>query len=43
MADSNQTSTGVDAPLYARAFTVTDEDTGHSVAIVVADIWSGTR
>ena len=43
MADSNQVSTGVDAPLYARAFTVTDQDTGHSVAIVVADIWSGTR
>jgi neutral ceramidase len=43
MADSSQVSTGVDAPLYARAFTVTDQDTGHSVAIVVADIWSGTR
>jgi neutral ceramidase len=43
MADSNQISTGVDGPLYARAFIVTDQDTGHSVAIVVADIWSGTR
>lgn len=43
MADSNQISTGVDAPLYARAFTVTDQNTGLSVAIVIADIWSGTR
>jgi neutral ceramidase len=43
MADTNQISTGVDAPLFARAFTVTDRDTGHSVAVVVADIWSGTR
>ncbi len=43
MADSNQISTGVDAPLYARAFIVIDPDTGHSVAIVIADIWSGTR
>jgi neutral ceramidase len=46
MADKNQITTGVESPLYARAFVIADPESGTAhgrVAIVVADIWSGTR
>jgi neutral ceramidase len=46
MADPRQIATGVESRLYARAFVVADPASrlrGRRVAIVVADIWSGTR
>jgi neutral ceramidase len=43
MADSSQVATGVESPLYARAFVVADATGGKCVALVVADIWAGTR
>jgi neutral ceramidase len=46
MADRNQVTTGVESPLYARAFVIADAEHATAagrVAIVVADIWSGTR
>src|SRR3954454_2656690 len=46
MADTHQVSTGVDSTLHARAFVVAEAlaaGAGERVAIVVADIWSGTR
>jgi neutral ceramidase len=43
MADEAQVTTGVDSPLYARAFVVVDAANGTCVAIVIADIWAGTR
>ena len=43
MADQRQRATGVESHLYARAFVVADPTTHACVAIVVADIWSGTR
>jgi neutral ceramidase len=46
MADRNQITAGVESRLYARAFVVADpgsERADARVAIVVADIWSGTR
>src|SRR5437016_4849446 len=46
MADENQITTGVESPLYARAFVIADPgsaDAARRVAIIVADIWSGTR
>jgi neutral ceramidase len=46
MADRNQVSTGVESPLYARAFVIAESPSvgaGARVAIIVADIWAGTR
>ena len=46
MADKTQITTGVESPLYARAFVIADAQSttaGGRVAIVVADIWSATR
>jgi neutral ceramidase len=46
MADQNQITAGVESRLYARAFVVArpeSETAADRVAIVVADIWSGTR
>ena len=46
MADPHQIATGVESRLYARAFVVADlasGERGQRVAIIVADIWSGTR
>ena len=46
MADKNQITTGVESPLYARAFVIADPESATAdgrVAIIVADIWSGTR
>lgn len=43
MADQRQKSTGVESHLYARAFVLTDPTTDACVAIIVADVWSGTR
>jgi neutral ceramidase len=46
MADENQITTGVESPLYARAFVIADPGSANAVglvAIIVADIWSGTR
>lgn len=43
MADQNQISTGVESPLYARAFVVQDAATDARVTIIIADIWAGTR
>jgi neutral ceramidase len=46
MADKNQITTGVESPLYARAFVIADPESATAdgrVALVVADIWSGTR
>ncbi|MDQ6607805.1 MAG: neutral/alkaline non-lysosomal ceramidase N-terminal domain-containing protein, partial [Actinomycetota bacterium] len=46
MADKSQIATGVESPLYARAFVVADPASaaaGGRVAIIVADIWAGTR
>jgi len=47
MADRTQIATGVESPLYARAFVVaersSDASAGARVVIVVADIWAGTR
>jgi neutral ceramidase len=46
MADPNQIATGVESRLYARAFVVAESaprERGGRVAIIVADIWSGTR
>ena len=46
MADNTQIATGVESPLYARAFVVAQPPpaaAGACVAIIVADIWAGTR
>ena len=46
MADQTQITTGVDSSLYARAFVIADPQSvtaAGRVAIIVADIWSGTR
>ncbi|MDQ6778337.1 MAG: neutral/alkaline non-lysosomal ceramidase N-terminal domain-containing protein [Actinomycetota bacterium] len=45
MADQNQITTGVESPLYARAFVVAQAagPAAACVAIIVADIWAGTR
>jgi neutral ceramidase len=45
MADENQVATGVESPLYARAFVVSEPQSagGGCVALIVADIWAGTR
>jgi neutral ceramidase len=46
MADPHQVATGVESPLYARAFVVAERGStasGSRVAVIVADIWSGTR
>ena len=46
MAGRDQITTGVESPLYARAFVIADpesETAAGRVAIIVADIWSGTR
>jgi neutral ceramidase len=46
MADKTQIAAGVESPLYARAFLVAQPPpapAGVSVAIIVADIWAGTR
>src|SRR4051794_38032608 len=46
MADRNQITAGVESRLYARAYVVANpesETAAERVAIVVADIWSGTR
>jgi neutral ceramidase len=46
MADQSQITTGVESPLYARAFVVADPASSTATgrtAIIVADIWSGTR
>jgi neutral ceramidase len=46
MADKNQISTGVESPFYARAFVIAEScsaGAGTRVAIIVADIWAGTR
>jgi neutral ceramidase len=45
MADKDQITAGVESPLYARAFVVAQAQSATAagrVAIVVADIWSGT-
>ncbi|HEX6713959.1 MAG TPA: neutral/alkaline non-lysosomal ceramidase N-terminal domain-containing protein, partial [Thermoleophilaceae bacterium] len=46
MADKHQIATGVESPLYARAFVVAQASSAAAdarVAIIVADIWAGTR
>jgi neutral ceramidase len=46
MVDEDQIATGVESPLYARAFLVAEPPSvadGGCVAIIVADIWAGTR
>jgi neutral ceramidase len=46
MVDEDQIATGVESPLYARAFVVAEQPSvadGGCVAIIVADIWAGTR
>ena len=46
MADQDQITAGVETPLYARAFVITDPDSTTAagrIVIIVADIWSGTR
>ena len=46
MADQTQIATGVESPLYARAFVVAlppPAAAGGCVVIIVADIWAGTR
>jgi neutral ceramidase len=45
MADHRQVTTGVESPLQARAFVVAEPGSAgdRRVAIVVADIWAGTR
>jgi len=44
MADKNQIATGVESPLYARAFVVAQASSAAAcVALIVADIWAGTR
>lgn len=43
MADTNQVATGVESPLYSRAFVVAAGAGGKCVALVVADVWAGTR
>jgi len=45
MSDPTQKSTGVDSssPLYSRAFVIQDPTNNKVVAIVVADLWSGTK
>jgi neutral ceramidase len=43
MADDKQLVRGVGSPLYARAFVVEQRNDKRRVAIVIADIWSGTR
>ena len=43
MADQRQVTTGVESPLFARAFVVADAGSGARVAVVIADIWSATR
>src|SRR5687767_13215222 len=39
-ASPSQTSTGIESPLFARAFIVADPQTQGRVVMVVADIWS---
>ncbi len=44
--DEDQIATGVESPLYARAFVVAERPSvaeGGCVAIIVADIWAGTH
>ena len=46
MVDEDQIATKVESPLYARAFLVAERPSvadGGCVAIIVADIWAGTR
>jgi neutral ceramidase len=46
MADQSQVTTGVESALYARAFVIAEPGiaaAGGCVAIIVADIWAGTR
>ena len=46
MVDEDQIATCVESPLYARAFLVAERPSvpdGECVAIIVADIWAGTR
>jgi neutral ceramidase len=46
MVDEDQIATGVESPLYARAFVVAERPSAAEagcVAIIVADIWAGTR
>src|SRR4026208_1854233 len=46
MVDEALIATGVESPLYARAFVVAERPSvadGGCVAIIVADIWAGTR
>lgn len=46
MADRNQIATGVESPLHGRAFVVAQPSSaaaGACVAIIIADIWAGTR
>jgi neutral ceramidase len=46
MVDEDQIATGVESPLYARAFVVAERPSvaeAGCVAIIVADIWAGTR
>jgi neutral ceramidase len=41
-ADDRQKTTGVESPLFSRAFIVEDQTTGKRVVIVSADIWAAT-
>jgi neutral ceramidase len=46
MADKSQITTGVESPLHARAFVIAEAASAapaECVAIIVADIWAGTR
>ena len=46
MVDEDQIATGVESPLYARAFVVAERPSvaeAGCVAIIVADIWAGTH
>jgi neutral ceramidase len=46
MVDEDQIATGVESPLYARAFVVAERPSAAEagcVAIIVADIWAGTH
>ena len=42
-ADNRQKTTGVESPLFSRAFIVEDQTTGMRVVIVSADIWACTN
>ena len=42
-ADDSQKTTGVESPLFSRAFIVEDQTTGMRVVIVSADIWARTN